>query len=344
MFSTLRISTASFIFLLLSQAVMAQPNPYRLVEDWMSLPDGREMGAVGGVEIDPDGRHIWVVIRCDAGSERFGWECLDADLDSIFKIAPDGTVAESFGGGDFIWPHGIEVDDEGNVWVADAASVERVPDGDTRGHKVVKYSPTGEVLMVLGTSGVAGNYSTHFNAPADIAIAENGDIFIVDGHATDTNNRIVKFSSDGDYLMEWGQTGYAPGEFRGAHAIEIDDDGRVFVADRFNNRIQLFDQEGNHLSTWTQFGRPSGIFFDDHGRIYVTDSESDDIQNPGWEMGIRIGDAVTGWVEEFILYAWGDPRNPIGNGAEFVAVDLDGNLYGGEPRPRKLQKYVRVKP
>ncbi|MDP7479460.1 MAG: hypothetical protein QGI10_09345, partial [Vicinamibacterales bacterium] len=95
---------------------------------------------------------------------------------------------------------------------------------------------------------------------------------------------------------------------------------------------------------WTQFGRPSGIFFDDNGRIFVADSESDDLQNPGWEMGIRIGEVATGWVTEFILYPWGDPRNPAGNGAEFVAVDRDGNIYGGEPAPRRIQKYVRVRP
>ena len=60
-------------------------------------------------------------------------------------------------------------------------------------------------------------------------------------------------------------------------------------------------------------------------------------------MGIRIGDVQTGWVTDFIIYQWGDPRETAGNGAEFVAVDRHGNMYGGEPRPRKLQKYVRVR-
>ena len=68
------------------------------------------------------------------------------------------------------------------------------------------------------------------------------------------------------------------------------------------------------------------------------------MENPGWEMGIRIGDAKTGWVNYFILLPTGDPRIKTGNGAEFVAVDNEGNIYGGEPKPRKLQKYVRVKP
>ncbi len=167
---------------------------------------------------------------------------------------------------------------------------------------------------------------------------------MADGHGDDTNNRVVKFSRDGKFIKAWGHTGYAPGEFRTLHSIAIDAQGRLFVADRSNNRIQLFDQDGKHLSSWTQFGRPSGITFDDHGRIIVADSESDNVENPGWEMGIRIGDAATGWVTEFILYPWGDPRVTRGTGAEFAAVDAAGNLYGGEPRPRKLQKYVRVRP
>ncbi len=321
----------------------ALPNPYRTVDGWAKLPDGRQMGAVGGVDVDPDGEHIWAVVRCDATDpERFGNECLDSDLDPVLKFDPDGDVVESFGGGMFICPHGIEVDLEGNVWVTDAVSAERTPEG-TRGHQVIKFSPEGEVLMTLGTPGVPGGGANHFDAPSDVVVADNGDIFVADGHGVDTNNRVVRFSSDGTFIRAWGQTGYAPGEFRTLHAIAIDSRGRVFVADRFNNRIQIFDQDGNFIAMWTQFGRPSGIFFDDNDRIYVADSESDDVQNPGWEMGIRIGDSLSGWVSEFILYPWGDPRVIAGNGAEFVVADRAGNLYGGEPRPRKLQKYVRVR-
>ena len=341
----LTFALAGGVFLGAATELAAQtPNPYRLVEGWAKLPGGRTMGAVGGVTLDPDGRHIWAVIRCDATApERFGNECLDSDLDSVIKFAPDGTVAESFGGGLFIWPHGIDVDNDGNVYVTDGVSEARTPEG-TRGHQVIKFSPTGQLLMTLGAPGKAGVGRNSFNAPADVVVTDNGDIFVADGHGNNTNNRVVKFSKDGTYIMEWGKTGYGPGEFRTLHAIAMDNDGRILVGDRSNNRIQIFDQEGEFITQWTQFGRPSGIFVDDNDRIYVADSESDDVQNPGWEMGIRIGDVKTGWVDEFILYQWGDPRSTAGNGAEFVAVDRDGNMYGGEPSPRKLQKYMRVRP
>ena len=322
----------------------ALPNPYRAVDNWAHFTDGREMGAVGDVMMDPDGDHVWAVVRCDAPAEMFGWECLDSDLDPIVKFDLNGQHVQSFGGGMFIWPHGIFVDEDGNVWVTDAISAARTPEGGTRGHQVVKFSPDGEVLMTLGTPGVPGNGDYSFNAPSDVAIGDNGDIFISDGHGNDTNNRLMKYSSDGTFIKSWGQTGYGPGEFRELHAIAIDSRGRLFVADRWNNRVQLFDQDGNHLATWTQFGRPSGIYFDDQDRIYVPDSESDDVQNPGWEMGIRIGDAASGWISDFIIFPYGDPRMVGGNGAEFVAVDRDGNLYTGEPRPRQVRKYVRVRP
>ena len=323
----------------------ALPNPYRLVDGWAKLPDGRPMGAVGDLAMDPDGQHLWVIIRCAASDpKQFGTECLDSDLDPILKFDLKGNVVKSFGGGLFIWPHGLDVDREGNVWVADAVAPKKTPPGK-RGHQVIKFSPEGKVLLTLGTPGVAGSGPTNLNAPSDVVVATNGDIFVADSHSFDAgNNRVVKYSKDGKFIKAWGKTGYAPGEFRMAHSIAIDLQGRVFVADRGNNRIQIFDQEGKFLAQWTQFGRPSGITFDDKGQIYVTDSESDDVQNPGWEMGIRIGDAKTGWVSSFILYPWGDPREVEGTGTEFVAVDREGNLYGGEPRPRRIQKYVRVRP
>ena len=346
-FRTAAVATLAGLLTLGAADAGAQvlPNPYRQVDEWATLPDGRPMGAVGGVTMDDAGEFLWAVIRCDATApERFGNECLESDLDPIIKFNMDGEVVESFGGGLFIWPHGIDVDPDGNVWVTDAVFESLTPEG-TRGHQVIKFSPTGELLMTLGTPGKAGLGPDHFTSPADVAVADNGDIFVADGHGPAiTNNRVVKFSKDGTYLKEWGQTGYGPGEFRGLHAIAIDNDGKVYVADRSNNRVQIFDQEGEYLAQWNQFGRPSGIYFDQHGRIYVADSESDDVQNPGWEMGIRIGDVETGWVTEFILYPWGDPRSTTGNGAEFVAVDRDGNIYGGEPAPRRIQKYVRVRP
>ena len=307
-------------------------NSYAIVDGWAKLPGGREMGAVGKATIDPDGRHIWAVIRCDAGGDRFGTECLDSDLDVAIKFDPDGNVVESFGGGLFIWPHGIDVDSDGNVWVTDGVSSGNIPEGDDRGHRVIKFSPRGEVLMILGTGGEEGGGRNHFTSPSDVVVAQNGDIFVADGHGNG-NNRVVKFNRRGEFLMSWGQTGYGPGEFRSLHAIDIDASGRVFVGDRSNSRIQIFDQQGNHLDTWYQFSRISGIFIDDNDVLYAIDSESDDNYNPGWRKGLRVGSARTGEVWYFIpehVSARASGMGGIGSMGEGVTVDAEGNVYAGE--------------
>ena len=127
------------------ETVFAQalPNPYRIVDGWAQLPNGRPLGAVGKAAIDRDGRHVWAVVRCEplADPARFGDECRDSKGDSVYKFGPDGKVVTSFGGGMFIWPHGLDVDPDGNVWVTDAVAANRTPRGDMRGQQVVKFSP-----------------------------------------------------------------------------------------------------------------------------------------------------------------------------------------------------------
>ena len=134
--------------------------------------------------------------------------------------------------------------------------------GNGKGHTVMKFSPDGKVLMTLGKPGVAGDGPDTFNAPSDVLVAPNGDIFVADGHGDKTNERIVKFAKDGKFIKDWGKTGKGPGEFDVPHALAMDSSGRLFVADRSNNRIQIFDQDGKFLAEWRQFGRPSGLYID----------------------------------------------------------------------------------
>jgi hypothetical protein len=198
--NTLKYIAVTLLLAAVHISLYALPNPYRAVDSWAQLPDGRTMGAVGDLTMDPDGLHLWVIIRCDASApDRFGNECLDSDLDPVLKFDLDGNVVESFGSGLFVWPHGLDVDQEGNVWVTDAVADTRMPKG-TLGHQVIKFSPEGEVLMVLGTPGESGGGRDHFDRPSDVVIAGNGDIFVTDGHSRNGNNRVVKFSSDGTYL------------------------------------------------------------------------------------------------------------------------------------------------
>jgi sugar lactone lactonase YvrE len=308
------------------------PNPYRLDKDWLKFPDGRKLGQVNGVDIDPDGKSVWVFERCGKR------DCVNSPLDPIKKFDPGGNVVTGFGRGIFNHPHGFAVDRTGNVWGTDNTG------GGGKGHVVVKFSPQGKVLMTLGKPGVAGLGPDLFNAPTDVAVAANGDIIVSDGHGGDTNARIVKFTSDGKFIAAWGKRGSGPGEFGVNHSLAIDSAGRIYVADRGNSRVEIFGPDGAYIGEWKQFGRPSGLFIDKNDILYVTDSESNMAQNPGFRRGVRIGSVKDGKVTAFIP----DPDPPKeGTGAasntwsESVAVDDAGNVYVGMYDAGTVQRYVK---
>ena len=340
------VLVAAATFLAAATTVEAQPvndlpNPYTTHQGFYELPEGRTWGATSAVDIDPDGTSIWVGERCGQNS------CAGSDLDPMLKFDAEGDLVTSFGAGMLLFPHGIHVDRDGNVWITDARGPrDDVPETAGLGHRVIKFSPTGEVLLVLGEAGVAGDGTDHLlNEPCDVVTAPDGSIFVADGHSGQGRNagpetvaRIVKYDPEGNYLMHWGGLGSEPGQFRTPHGLAFDSRGRLFVADRGNVRIQIFDQEGNFQEEWPQFSRLSGIYITAGDILYGTDSESNDRSNSGWRRGIRIGSAATGEVTYFI-------PDPVGEGgtsaAEGVAVDANGNIFGSEVGPRQLVRYTR---
>jgi len=312
----------------------SQPNPYRTIDKWGQLPEGRTWGSTSAVEIDRDGKSIWIAERCGANT------CAGKTDPPILKFDASGKLVKSFGSGMFIFPHGICVDKDDNIWVTDGQGKEGI------GHQVFKFSSDGKVLLTLGKAGVAGDGPDTFNQPNDVAIAPNGDIFVSDGHTPRTGNaRVVKFSKDGKFIKQWGGHGSGPGQFEVPHALAFDSKGRLFVGDRANNRIQIFDQDGKFLEEWKQFSRPSGIYIDKNDAIYVTDSESRDRDgyghNPGWKRGIRVGSAKDGSVTAFIPDPEPNYENLSTSAAEGVAADAMGNVYGAEVGPKGVKKYVK---
>src|SRR5438270_7744572 len=347
-----------------SEPINDRPNPYQAIENCFKLPAGRTWGSTSAVDVDKDGRSIWVGERCGVNSCADPADGRMSPLDPVLKFDASGKLVKSFGAGMIAFAHGIHVDRDGNIWVTDAndnrprpargaaaAGSAAAPD-KLVGHQVIKFSPDGKVLMTLGKAGVAGNPPEALTEPNDVVTAANGDIFVAEGHAGQNNNapadtvaRISKFTKDGKFVTSWGKLGSAPGEFRTPHSLAFDSRGRLFVADRGNVRLQIFDQDGRFLDETKAFSRLSGIFITKDDMLYGADSESSPTSHPGnWKRGIRIGSAKDLKVRSLIP----DPENPEPakvtagtSAAEGVAVDAQGNVYGAEVGPKAVKKYAK---
>lgn len=277
---------------------LAADDAYRAVPGWgQQLPNGMKWGETSGMAIDAKGT-ILAFTRAEP---------------PIVELNADGKVLRTWGDKMFVWPHGIRVDREGNIWVTDGQNNKE----GTNGQLVYKFSPDHRILMTIGTKGVAGEGEYTFNGPTDVAIGRNGDIFVTDGHV---NARVVKYTKDGKFIKAWGRKGTGPGEFNLPHSVAIDSSGRVFVADRSNNRIQIFDQDGNFLDQWAQFGGDSSLTILPDDTLYAVDTYK--------FKAVFIGSAKDGKVI-------GKYTNL--SIAEGLAVDpRTRTLYTGEVRPDKI--------
>ncbi|MGH7654516.1 MAG: hypothetical protein ACREN6_07635 [Gemmatimonadaceae bacterium] len=310
------------------------PNPYRTIDGWAKMPEGRTWGSTSAVAIDKDGVSVWVAERCGKNN------CVGSTLDPVLHFDKDGKLIKSFGAGMIISPHGIHVDQDGNVWVVDCActvgggrggrgrggAAPPVTPAPTtpptpKGHQIYKFSPDGKLLMTLGKAGGDSSAAGFFFQPNNLTTAPNGDIWVVEGHGSQAGvspARVLRFDKTGKLLGQWG-TVYDPTKidepyaFNQPHAIAFDSKGRLFIADRGYNRLKIFDPTNMKLlDTWYQFSRISGLWIDAHDNIYAGDSESETVsRNPDgtpsrtdWKRGIRIGSARDGKVVALIPDTW----------------------------------------
>jgi peptidylamidoglycolate lyase len=298
---------------------------YVLVNDWPKLPDNFNLGSPTGLGLDSKGNII--------AFHRSGkvWKTMPvSDLSvikekTISKIdSKTGEMLNSWGNDLFIMPHGLEVDNQDNIWVTDCGL-----------HQVFKFDANGNLLMTLGEAKVPGNDSAHFNLPTDIAVSADGSFYVSDGYG---NSRVIKFSKDGTYLFEWGQFGNKQGEFNIPHGIALDDDGHVYVADRENNRIQKFDSDGNFLTLWqnTVTDQLYSVAIDDQndhlfGIDYMTVNDTI----------VKGSDIFRFDLNANLQLRFGRTGSYDGSVSRYhdVQIDKDGNIYVGDILENRIQKF-----
>jgi DNA-binding beta-propeller fold protein YncE len=329
---------------------------YELVEGWGELPAGWQWGQVAGVAADSeDNVHVFT---------RTGHPYM------VFDAA--GKLVDHWGEGIFGVAHGVSIGHGDAVFFI-----------EHQGHVVLKFDRSGRHRFTLGVRGkpsdtgytaevrvpdvhndIPGgepgsrteavatiNGVAHgggpFNQPTDLAVADDGSIFISDGYR---NCQVHKFSAEGELIMSWGEPGNAkdlrdttdaPNHFHTPHGIGVHA-GLVYVCDRESNRIQIFNEEGEFRTMWTGFLRPTGIYISPAENIaYV--SELDDRVTLVDLEGNVLGHLGEGHV---IGASDGGRSHEPGMfyGPHSIWTDSEGSILIGEVlEGKRLQKFARVR-
>jgi peptidylamidoglycolate lyase len=298
---------------------------YALVREWPGLPEGFNLGAPAGLGLDSSG-HLFVLHRGFRQWSLLMPETLISDPTILELDSRTGQVINRWGAGLFIMPHGLTIDRNNNVWVTDVGL-----------HQVFKFSHEGKLLMQLGTAGVAGKDSLHFNRPTDIAVAADGTFYICDGYG---NSRVMKFSADGHFLFEWGEKGKKPGQFNIPHSIDLDNKGLAYVADRENDRIQVFDAQGKFLRQWksTAHARLFALAFDSsRNQLFASEDITRFIFFPkGSDLFLFNQDA------SFLPFKLNKPDEELVCRYHDLAVDRKGNIYAADILGNRILKFAKM--
>ena len=301
---------------------------YELVDGWGKYPEGWEYIDVTGICIDGQDR-VYVLNR---------------GAHPIMVFDRNGTFITSWGEDFSGQVHGGCAGPDGSIYCTNDID-----------NTVSKFTPEGNLLMMLGEKGVSSDSgyvqkanffeglatiqrgAPPFNRPTSVSLSSSGDLFISDGYG---NARVHRFSSDGRLLLSWGEPGSGPGQFVLPHNIWLDKSDRVWVTDRENRRIQIFDVQGNLLLQWADLERPNDLCIDKDNVVYVSELEQ------------RVSIFT---MDKKLLSRWGSPgetgASALFDSPHTIAVDSHGDIYVGEvcfahskikKGPRTIQKFARL--
>ncbi len=328
--------------------------PYELVPGWPEniCGPGYQFGSTAGIWAQsPDRVFIYQrgclpVLKSEGGGEQgpnalvparnaSGYDLSQKDKarhprwdHSLYVVNKAGKMIESWEqhNDKFVRPHRVQInpyDPEKHVWLVDDGA-----------HMVYKFTNDGKKLVQSwGVFKVPGNDDKHFGRPTEVAWLPDGTFFVSDGY---TNTRVVKFDKDGKYVMAWGQKGTPPNEtrpgyFNTVHAIAVDKNRRVYVADRSNSRIQIFDENGKFIEAWTKIVRPYSVMLAEDQSFWVADGTTQKFSKFS--------------PEGKFLFSWGTFGAFPGGfwGVHQFSVDSEGALYTADVHVGRPQKFVPKK-
>ncbi|MSQ96011.1 MAG: hypothetical protein EXR98_15850 [Gemmataceae bacterium] len=266
---------------------------FQQVANWPTLPAGMKLDGISAVASDSKD-NVYLLNRVKP---------------YVIIFDRDGKFLRSWNG-DFKTPHGLRIDNDDNLWIADMAN-----------HLVQKFTPDGKLLLSLGKKDMPGLAADQFNKPADAYPGPDGEIYVADGYG---NSRVAKFTKEGKFLQDWGKKGKGESEFNIPHVVYLDSDKRVIIGDRENQRVQIFDRDGKLLDEWKNTGAPYGLALH-KDRVYLAD---------GRKGTIRVLD-----MKGKLLTSW-QATEGVKETPHWIHVDRQGAVYVGFVSGKKVQKWV----
>ncbi len=315
---------------------------------WPPLPNDWVLGSVASVDVDSRD-HVWIYHRPRSVDEAQQSNAAPA----VLEFDQEGNFVQAWGGpGEgYDWPaneHGIEVDDQGHVWLGGNS-------GDPSDDMLLKMTTAGELVMQIGSPAESGGNTDTENLkrPAEASVHhDTNEVFVADGYG---NRRVIVFDADsGEFKRMWGafenepieasDEQPPPDEMRGpqqfgtVHGIEVSNDGLVYVSDRDLNRIQVFTIDGAYqtqvfVNRDANANSVAGLAFSpdpEQQFVYVADLGNNHI---------HVLDRQT--LE--VLDTFGSQGLEPGQfgGVHHIATDSQGNIYTAEAQEgRRAQKLM----
>jgi peptidylamidoglycolate lyase len=263
---------------------------YELVEDWGKLPEGMRYGLGCGVVVDSKDR-IYVTSRstnpCVAIFSRDGklletWSNEFADKVGYSLEQVKDTA------------HGIYWSKEGNdEFLYFTENVSTNKEGAKLGKRVYKTDLQGKILYVIGNVGKESSTSQQFEwkSPTDVAVAANGDIYVVDGYGS---QQVSRFDKNFKHIKTIGAKGKEHGQFNTCHGVWVNtlkSEPEIFIADRHNDRVEVYSMELEYKRTLQGDVRNPCCFYQHKQNLFIPDLASRvTILDPDGKLVAHLGD------------------------------------------------------